>query len=306
MKIIITAIVALIPVVLAQDPPDVIKQVQVRTAAGGVAGATFAYVAGELVGGNPVKGAPYSAQALTEMTQTLADGNRISHSSSSMIYRDSMGRERREQSMGAIGPWKAQGDPQQVVFISDPVAGVNYELDPKNKTARKMPAPPPLTANIQKAGQPAGGGDVFFQAAPFDLPVPPPGGAVAGARVMIFNKQIADGTPPAGNTEQLGTKTIEGVPAEGTRTTITIPAGQIGNERALEIVSERWYSPELKVTVMSRQSDPRSGETVYRLTQINRTEPIHSMFEVPADYTITEMPAIMKFDRAIGTVHKPE
>ena len=79
---------------------------------------------------------------------------------------------------------------------------------------------------------------------------------------------------------------IEGIPAEGTRTTTTIPAGQIGNERDINIVSERWYSQELQVVVMSKRSDPRTGETVYKLTNVNRTEPLHSMFEVPADYKI--------------------
>ncbi len=90
--------------------------------------------------------------------------------------------------------------------------------------------------------------------------------------------------------EQLGKQNIEGVEAEGTRTTVTIPAGEIGNERAIEIVSERWYSPELQLVVMTRHSDPRSGETTYKLTNINRAEPAKSLFEVPSDYTIKEGP----------------
>ncbi len=93
--------------------------------------------------------------------------------------------------------------------------------------------------------------------------------------------------------EQLGTMTIEGVQAVGTRTTTTIPAGQIGNDRDLNIVSERWYSPDLKMTVLSKRTDPRMGETTYRLTQINRSEPDPSLFQVPADYTVTEAPREM-------------
>ena len=89
-------------------------------------------------------------------------------------------------------------------------------------------------------------------------------------------------------TESLGKDTIEGVEAEGTRTTFTIPAGEIGNERAIEMVSERWFSPELKVVVMTRHTDPRFGETTYRLTNINRAEQPKSLFEVPTDYTVTE------------------
>jgi TonB family protein len=90
--------------------------------------------------------------------------------------------------------------------------------------------------------------------------------------------------PPV--TETLGKQTIEGVEAEGTRTTVTLPAGLIGNERPINIVSERWYSPELQIVVMTKQSDPRFGETTYRLTSINRTEPARNLFEVPSDYTL--------------------
>ena len=93
-------------------------------------------------------------------------------------------------------------------------------------------------------------------------------------------------------TESLGKQAVEGVEAEGRRTTVTIAAGEIGNDRAIEIVSERWYSPELQTVVMTRHSDPRSGETVYRLTNINRSEPAKSLFEVPGDYTIKEGPAM--------------
>jgi hypothetical protein len=87
---------------------------------------------------------------------------------------------------------------------------------------------------------------------------------------------------------------IEGVQAEGTRTTTTIPPGQIGNERPIEIVSERWYSPELDMTVMTRHYDPRTGETLYRLTDIRREEPDPSLFQVPSDYKLVEKP--VRFD----------
>ena len=104
---------------------------------------------------------------------------------------------------------------------------------------------------------------------------------------MIFGRGHAKNT----TVEQLGKQTIEGVEAEGTRATTTIPAGEIGNERPIVITSERWYSPELQTVVMTRRSDPRQGETTYRLTNINRSEPPRSLFEVPADYTIKESPA---------------
>src|SRR5207245_11365069 len=88
----------------------------------------------------------------------------------------------------------------------------------------------------------------------------------------------------------LDTRIIEVVDAEGARTSVTIPAGQSGNDQAINIVNERWYSPELQTVVMSRRSDPRFGETIYRLTNIDRSEPAKSLFEVPADYTIKAGP----------------
>jgi len=115
-------------------------------AAGGMPGAmgakTFAFVSGELVGSNPVKGAPYSGNAVTESTQSLADGNRIVNRITATVYRDGDGRERREQSLPNIGPFTAQGEPPKAVFISDPIAGANYSLNPDDKTAIKLPAPP--------------------------------------------------------------------------------------------------------------------------------------------------------------------
>jgi TonB family protein len=86
--------------------------------------------------------------------------------------------------------------------------------------------------------------------------------------------------------ESLGKQSVEGVEAEGTRRTVEIPVGEIGNERPIQIVFERWYSPELQVVVMTKHSDPRFGETTYRLTSINRSEPARELFEVPADYTL--------------------
>ncbi len=91
-------------------------------------------------------------------------------------------------------------------------------------------------------------------------------------------------------TESLGTQTIEGVSAEGTRTTRTIPAGEIGNERALEITSEVWTSPDLKMVVLSKRNDPRIGETVYKLTNIQRADPDPSLFQVPSGFTTKQGP----------------
>jgi hypothetical protein len=109
-----------------------------------------------------------------------------------------------------------------------------------------------------------------------------------GPEMFIFSDQETSSARAKPEVEHLGTRTIEGVSAEGTRTTVTIPEGQIGNEKPIITTTERWYSPELQVTVMNKRSDPRTGTTTYKLTNINRSEPSPLMFQVPADYTLIE------------------
>jgi hypothetical protein len=239
---------------------------------------TFQFVTGQLLSAKKaVKGQPYSAEAVNESTQVLADGNRIVNRTASMIYRDSEGRERREESIAKLGPWHADGEPAKAIFISDPVAKTSYTLDEKSHTASKS-LPGLSTVTVAPPG--GRGGNVAFsqrvESSSGDLGV-----------FKYEARSIGSGETPA-KIEHLGTQVIEGIAAEGTRETITIPAGQIGNDREMKIVSERWYSPELQVTVMSKHSDPRMGDTVYKLTNINRAEPMHSLFEVPPDYTISD------------------
>jgi hypothetical protein len=221
--------------------------------------------------GSLVKGAPYSAEAVTETTQTLSDGNRISRKTSSPIYRDSEGRTRREQSLPAIGPWATSGTPPVHVFINDPVSGVNYILESNNKIARKMA--------VGKIGTTAGRSATYS----FEKMDAEKMAARKEAGAMVVSRAAS----PAAE-EKLPPQLIEGVQAEGTRSRIVIPAGEVGNLQPIEIVSERWYSPELKTVVMSKHSDPRMGETVYKLTGLQRAEPAHSLFEVPADYTVQD------------------
>jgi hypothetical protein len=111
------------------------------------------------------------------------------------------------------------------------------------------------------------------------LPALPPLPAMAGGHF--------DGVPVLGKgtTTSLGAKEIEGVKAEGKSTVRAIAAGEIGNRNPISITSESWYSPELQLTVLSRQSDPRHGETIYRLTNIRRGEPSADLFKVPAEYS---------------------
>ena len=245
-------------------------------------GDTFVFVSGEMSFDlKPVKGAPYSAEAVTETIQTLSDGNRIVRKTSAQVYRDSEGRTRRDQTLGAIGPWATADDPPQTFFINDPVAGVNYVLDPKSQTARKLPA-------IHIEMKP---GDTF-EKVQSQIKVRSPREHDADVTVITGPTDFTAMRVPSGTekekTESLGKQIVEGVEAEGTRTTMTIPAGTIGNEAPINIVTEKWYSPELQTTVMRKHSDPRVGDTIYRLTNINRSEPARSLFEVPAGYTVRE------------------
>jgi hypothetical protein len=213
------------------------------------------------VGGKTVAGAPFSATFTTQTTQTLADGNQIQRSASGAFARDSQGRTRRDLTLPGIGPWAASGKPvPHVIMINDVVASTQYILNPNTKIARQVP---PAQDRRHRGGRGA-----FGQAGP------PPAGERAGQKDLV--------------TTSLGTQTINGVQADGTRYTRTIPAGAIGNQNPIVITTERWYSPDLQIVVLSKRSDPRTGETVTQLTNIQRTEPDAGLFQVPSDYTVKQ------------------
>ena len=222
--------------------------------------------------GKVVRGAPYSATAVTEHTQTLGDGNRIIKKNESAYYRDGEGRVRIDQKLKTIGKWNADGDPPSIVTIWDPVAGRYYSLDPRARTA---------VTNIRKAVP------VKVTEAQKATTVVKPSAAPTVVATVVSQSPSGQGR----RKESLGNQVIQGVTAEGTRLTRTIPAGEIGNVLPIDIVDETWYAPDLQVKVMTRHYDPRSGETVYRLTNINRSEPARSLFEVPADYRVIDRSA---------------
>jgi hypothetical protein len=98
-------------------------------------------------------------------------------------------------------------------------------------------------------------------------------------------------------TRELGTKDIEGVRADGKLRSYTIPAGEIGNKNPITVTTETWYSPELQLTVYSKHSDPRAGDTIYRLANVKRSEQALSLFAVPDGYQVKEAAATaMKFE----------
>jgi hypothetical protein len=232
----------------------------------------------ELGPGGVVKNAPYSAETATEFTQVLADGNRINRKQAGLVYRDSEGRTRREQTIGPIGLLPADSEPKRMVFISDPVAGVNYALDPVKKTAEKMPLP--------RISHLAGPGEKITNRVHVIESDDTVKHSVVSETVTLQHVRI--NPADAGAPTKLGARAFDGVQADGTRLAISIPAGQMGNERPIEIVDERWYSPQLQAMVMTRHTDPRMGETVYQLSNISLAEPAHSLFEVPADYQVVE------------------
>jgi hypothetical protein len=211
-------------------------------------------------GGKVVTGVPFSAVAVSESTQTLADGNHIARKTQTNLFRDSQGRFRKEVTLPAIGPLATSGQPKSFVFINDPVAGTNFILHADTKMAEQM-------------GRPFGG-----MKGPLK-------DALKGKMESRQQQEMANGSLKK---EDLGTQTIAGLSAQGTRITHTIPAGQIGNDKAITIVSEHWYSNDLQMVVMSKRSDPRFGDTTYSLTNVQRQEPAASLFAVPPDYTVTQ------------------
>ncbi len=266
--------------------------------------------------GQTVKGAPYSADEVTQSTQVLTDGTRIHQENRITVYRDSEGRVRREA-------------PDQITII-DPVARTSFFLNPKTMTAQKTPVmmnrmftfsgpeggpglgirtfdvtssregAPSMVINgnpvdqklmeeaINKAKQ-SGESVTFNEPVAKDMVV---------LRKMAADKMAAETVAISGTmgsrlrapakSEDLGKQTIEGVNAEGSRTTTTIEAGAIGNDRPIQIVSERWYSPELQTVLMTKTTDPRMGESTFSLTNVHRGEPGAYLFQVPAGYTIAD------------------
>jgi hypothetical protein len=236
----------------------------------------------EGMGGQVVTGKPLSAIEERQTLQVLGDGTRIDNTQKNNFYRDSEGRTRIERPNGAV-------------ILHDPVAGVMLELNPANKTVRTVfktagpgkdldRAKEKLAAEMSVHGGTiavAGGpmaGSVQTKEGMFYSVIGPPGGDKLSAERSA--KETA-----ASNRENLGIQSVNGVTAQGSRTTITIPAGQIGNDRPMQIVSEQWFSSDLQMLVKSTNSDPRFGETSYQLTNINQAAPDPSLFQIPADYT---------------------
>jgi len=195
----------------------------------------------------PVLGKPISANEVRTTVQTLSDGSHINRSETDHFYRDGQGRMRTETSTGAI--------------IYDPVAGFTYDLTLRNKTYTKSPIPKNAVTTIAAAAHYSS----------------------VSSHSGQLRKTTKGGPEPV--TEDLPTQMIDGVSARGTRITITIPSGTVGNDHDLSVVNERWVSDDLKLLVKSSNSDPRFGVTTYELTNILQAPPDPTLFQVPIDYT---------------------
>jgi hypothetical protein len=226
-----------------------------------------------------VLASPYSATVINESVQTLADGNRIVQKSTGTTARDSEGRTRNDAALPMIGNMAPASAPH-LVFIVDPVAQASYTLNLDEKTAHVMGGK--MLSGPAPAGSDVAGAKWFARTSGpvlsslSSMPAPPMGALTLS---ISPDKEQAEA-----RTEDLGVQVIEGVNAQGVRTTRTIAAGEIGNEKPIEIVTEVWTSPDLKTVVMSKRTDPRSGEQTFRLTNIARSEPDPSLFTIPADF----------------------
>jgi hypothetical protein len=237
-----------------------------------------------------VKGKPYSADTSTETVQTLADGNRIVHRTMSKFYRDSDGRTRREQTFGNVDP--EHPSPHEVkVFVDDPVNGAAYVLDPGSKSGDKVQRPRKFFFD-ERPGE-DDGTNIMFNSVK-DGEAGEPG---APGRMMVKFRDEHSGNPNVVVTqspdekrdvvkEDLGTKNVEGVDCTGTRQTITIPAGAVGNEKPIAIVTETWFASAIGAVVQSTTDDPRYGKTTYQLTNVQLSEPARSLFEPPATFKL--------------------
>lgn len=233
----------------------------------------------------PVKGLPYTAESVTEHTQTLADGNKITHKNKSFFARDGEGRIRREFELGGLGPVGKAEEPIRSIVIEDVVTKTNYTIDTQRKHATRHKLDGNVMFKIVE------GAKTMSSTITRDNIVVErgPGTTLATTTIARSNTRIQIRKSAGGNQEDLGTRNVEGVLARGTRSTMTIPVGEVGNERPIEVVTETWYSDEIKAVVLTRHSDPRTGEIVTRLQNIRTGEPDRSLFEVPPGYKIEEL-----------------
>lgn len=197
----------------------------------------------------PVANAPFSAVVNIERSIINKDGSVIQLKNIRNIGRDSQGRIHNESR--APVPASSTQTPQLLrIHLYDPQTRISTEIDPRKQIfwTQVLNHPPSTEPPSIRFSAPEG------QAPPND-----------------FAKE-----------EDLGTREIEGVLAHGIRQTQAIPADANGKE--IVITDEYWYSADLRINLLIKHRDPRSGSKTMTVSQITRTEPDPAFFEVPEGY----------------------
>ena len=202
---------------------------------------------------------PFSADAITTLSRTLADGTHITRQTMLVkMYRDSAGRTRSDRIPRPL--LSTDPAPPATILITDPLSGYSYVLDTTQKIALRSVMPKGVAARQLPLAQ-----------EPPPFPPPTPGKSPLNIK-----------------TEDLGTQFMEGLSVHGRRTTITYPIGALGNDREIANVSEMWSNPELGLMILQDRSDPRNGETITKLENVSRSQPDPTLFQPPADYKIVD------------------
>jgi hypothetical protein len=230
----------------------------------------------------PVLGAPYSAEEISEHVQTLASGVHITQTTSRVKeWRDSLGRTRTERPMTHLG--RVAQEVPTLIQISDPVAGYLYTLDVEKKVAHRVAASPPPEGSLGDNRVYVHGGVssvLFAEAAAAAATAQAPKRPAAAKKPSVHGQEVT--------TETLGTKTIDGVVVEGMRQTTVYATGSQGNDAPFSVVSEDWWSRELRLMLLSTRDDPRSGVETHRFADLSTQEPAQALFMVPGGYTVAD------------------
>jgi TonB family protein len=196
----------------------------------------------------PATGKPFSGRSTTEWRRTLEDGTAVSTHLFAMVARDSQGRIYRER-RHFVPSDSNQQSALTHILIFDPITHTRTECS--------------LATHLC---------DVTGYHAPTTFTPPPVG-------------PIGDGTSFRSR-ENLGNDVIDGLKVIGTRDTITINAGVVGNSQPLISAREFWYSPDLQVNLAVTRKDPRQGTQVIQVGELSRAEPDPALFKVPAGFVI--------------------
>jgi hypothetical protein len=235
----------------------------------------------------PKSTTPYSATEETSHLQTLADGTHITQGPrTTRIYHDSQGRTRQERSFCDHG---LKGDFANVVIIRDPVEGITYVLDMENHVAHRLTSSGDAKSQAVSSTPVARASSSSSNVAVFTSSSSANGSSMSSSAIQVGSSLSSSAhSEMTVESENLGTQVMEGLTVEGKRTVRTIPINAEGNDQPIKIVWESWFSPDLKTNVLTRSSDPRNGETTFRLIDVNLSEPDPALFGPPADYKIVD------------------